>query len=62
MINALAPDGLIEGIEHPDYCFCLGLQWHPEFFISDADEAIFQHFIGAARTYHDTQNNRHTTR
>ena len=25
-----APDGVVEAIEHPDYPFVLGVQWHPE--------------------------------
>ena len=29
-INAIAPDGLIEGIESRNHSFVLGLQWHPE--------------------------------
>lgn len=45
--NATAPDGVIEGIEHPDYKFCLGVQWHPEFHITPADTAIFDAFIKA---------------
>jgi putative glutamine amidotransferase len=47
IINASAPDGVIEGIEHPDYKFCLGVQWHPEFHITPADTAIFDAFIQA---------------
>ncbi|MCD6035104.1 MAG: gamma-glutamyl-gamma-aminobutyrate hydrolase family protein [Rickettsiales bacterium] len=35
VVNAVAPDGIIEGIELPDYKFALGLQWHPEFFYED---------------------------
>ena len=31
IINATAPDGVIEGIEAPAYRFCIGVQWHPEF-------------------------------
>ena len=31
VINATAPDGVIEGIEAPQYRFCIGVQWHPEF-------------------------------
>lgn len=27
---ALAADGIIEGVEHRDLSFCLGVQWHPE--------------------------------
>ena len=47
-INAVAPDGMIEGIEAPDRRFCLGVQWHPEFAVSAGDEAIFDAFIAAA--------------
>ena len=27
---ALAPDGVIEAVEHRDLAFCVGVQWHPE--------------------------------
>jgi len=47
-VNALAPDGIIEGIENPHHRFCLGVQWHPEFHISDVDKAVFTGFIAAA--------------
>jgi len=47
LIDAVAPDGVIEGIEDPRYKFCLGVQWHPEFFISDGDRKIFQAFVDA---------------
>ena len=29
-LNALAPDGVIEGIEKSGAKFCVGVQWHPE--------------------------------
>ena len=48
-VNATAPDGVIEGIEAPAYRFCLGVQWHPEFHISDGDRRIFDAFLAAAR-------------
>jgi putative glutamine amidotransferase len=48
-INALAPDGVIEGIEAPGHRFCLGVQWHPEFLIDPGDARIFSAFIEAAR-------------
>lgn len=51
VINARAPDGVIEGIEHPDYAFCLGVQWHPEFSVTDADDRILTRFIAAAKNY-----------
>jgi putative glutamine amidotransferase len=48
VINAMAPDGVIEGIELPGKRFCLGVQWHPEFSIDPGDKRIFNAFIDAA--------------
>jgi len=48
VINALASDGVIEGIEAPQYRFCIGVQWHPEFHISEGDAKIFRAFLDAA--------------
>jgi putative glutamine amidotransferase len=45
IIDALAEDGVVEGIEDPRHRFCLGVQWHPEFEISEADRRIFRAFI-----------------
>jgi len=47
LINASAPDGVVEGIEAPGYRFCIGVQWHPEFSIDPADTKIFHAFIDA---------------
>ncbi len=49
VVDAVAPDGVIEGIEAPAHRFCLGVQWHPEFAIDPGDSAIFRAFIDAAR-------------
>jgi len=49
VVSARAPDGVVEAIEHPGHRFCLGVQWHPEFGISPADDALFAAFIAAAR-------------
>ena len=48
VVNARAPDGVIEGNEAPAHRFCLGVQWHPEFRITPADAAIFDAFVAAA--------------
>lgn len=48
IINARAPDGVIEGIEIRGRRFCLGVQWHPEFSIDPGDARIFKAFIKAA--------------
>lgn len=47
IVNATAPDGVIEGIELPSHPFCLGVQWHPEYHVTGADTKIFEAFIGA---------------
>lgn len=47
VVDALAPDGVIEGIEDPRRRFCLGVQWHPEFLIGPGDRRIFEAFIAA---------------
>ena len=47
VISGKAPDGVIEAIEVPEKRFCLGVQWHPEYSISVADDAIFQALITA---------------
>lgn len=49
-VSARAPDGIVEAIELPDRRFAVGVQWHPEFFLSDGDPnfALFQHLIAEA--------------
>ena len=47
-VNAMAPDGIIEGIEDGRFRFCLGVQWHPEFLIDPGDTSVFQALVGAA--------------
>ena len=49
VVNARAPDGVIEGIEAPAHRFCLGVQWHPEYRIDQGDGKIFAALIEAAR-------------
>ena len=49
IINALASDGIIEGIELDNHKFFFGIQWHPEFLISNNDKKIFKAFIKACR-------------
>ncbi len=48
VVNATAPDGVVEGVEDARHRFCLGLQWHPEFLIDPGDARIFAAFIAAA--------------
>lgn len=48
IVNATTSDGVIEGIEDASYRFCLGVQWHPEFFIDPGDRRIFDALTAAA--------------
>jgi putative glutamine amidotransferase len=49
VVNAKAPDGVIEGIEAPGLNFCIGVEWHPEFELSDGDERLMAAFVDACR-------------
>ncbi len=49
VVNATAPDGVIEGIESRAHRFALGVQWHPEYGVDPADERILAAFVDAAR-------------
>ena len=47
IINAISSDGVIEGIEDPKKKFCIGVQWHPEFFINHGDKKLIKYFINS---------------
>lgn len=51
-VTALAPDGVVEGLEDPKHPFYVGVQWHPE-DMKDEDSAgaLFGAFIEAAREF-----------
>jgi putative glutamine amidotransferase len=49
VVDATAPDGVIEGIEDPRRRFCIGVQWHPEYGLSKGDKRLFAAFIAACR-------------
>ena len=52
VVNAVAPDGVIEGIEIAGRRFALGVQWHPEFFLDPGGPhfALFRALVDAAGT------------
>jgi len=47
VVNAVAPDGVIEGVEDPAQKFCIGVQWHPEYFVHPGDKALYAAFLEA---------------
>lgn len=49
--NALASDGIIEGIEKPGAKFCVGVQWHPESMMETEEHSkvLFRGFVEACR-------------
>lgn len=51
VINARASDGIIEGVEALNQTFCIGVQWHPEFWITNADKRLFSAFIKASQQF-----------
>ena len=57
LVTAVAPDGLIEAVEHPneDY-FMVAVQWHPEALYAGDDSArrLFAEFIDAAVAFRDS--------
>ena len=49
IISAISTeDSIIEAIELPEYSFALGLEWHPEFEVSESDTLILKKFIEAS--------------
>lgn len=55
IVSAVATDGVIEAVESTTHPFLLGVEWHPEYFTTDEDKQIFNHFIEAANKYATTR-------
>lgn len=45
--TAVAPDGVIEGVEMPDHPFFVGVQWHPEKLVQRPVNAAHKHLFEA---------------
>ena len=45
IVDAKAPDGIIEAFHHISHYYCVGIQWHPEFLITDFDERVIKDFV-----------------
>ena len=48
--NAIAEDGVLEGVEHPTAKFILGTQWHPEGLHDENSERLIAAFVNALRS------------
>jgi putative glutamine amidotransferase len=56
VVNAVAPDGVVEGIEASEQPFCIGVQWHPENFVGTGEfRSLFRGLVDAAREFHKQQ-------
>jgi putative glutamine amidotransferase len=50
--EALAPDGLVEGVELPGHPFGLAVQWHPEWLQEHPEmRSLFRAFVAASQTH-----------
>jgi len=52
-VSAAAPDGVIEGIEAAELIFCIGVQWHPEYLLTEVDHRLLCAFVAAATIRQD---------
>lgn len=55
VVSAVAPDGIIECIEHQILPFCLGVEWHPEYCNNENDVKVLQAFVKAAASFHTSR-------
>ena len=45
MVSGYASDGIIESVEHIKHRWCIGVQWHPEFLITNEDKNLINNFV-----------------
>jgi putative glutamine amidotransferase len=58
VVNAVADDGIVEGIESAAHSFVIGLQWHPEVSPHQiAQRRIFSAFVAECRDKSKTKRN-----
>jgi len=57
LASAVAPDGLVEGIESTDGFYLVAVQWHPEVLVDNCPrtQRLFESFIEAASDFRDQQ-------
>jgi putative glutamine amidotransferase len=53
VVNAIAPDGVIEGVESIRHTFVLGVQWHPEVLVRRRlpQRRLFSSFLGRCQVF-----------
>ncbi|RME84497.1 MAG: gamma-glutamyl-gamma-aminobutyrate hydrolase family protein [Caldilineae bacterium] len=53
LATAIAPDGVIEAVEHVTHPWLLGVQWHPErlYELGEEHRRLFETFVDAADHY-----------
>jgi putative glutamine amidotransferase len=52
VVTAVAPDGIVEGLELRGVPFCVAVQWHPESLAHlGPHHALFEAFVAAARQW-----------
>ena len=53
VVEAVAPDGIIEAISHPASPFAVAVEWHPEWRAAEntVSRKLFEEFGAAVRTY-----------
>lgn len=47
IVSSFADDDIVESIEHIIHRWCIGIQWHPEFLITEDDKKIIKNFVNA---------------
>ena len=45
LVNAIADDGIIEGVEYPGKKFIVGVQWHPEYLTDQYTQILIDNFM-----------------
>ena len=50
VVSAVAPDGIVEGLEIADHSFCIAVQWHPEVSaaVDETQQRLFDGLVNAA--------------
>ncbi len=50
-VVGISDDGIIEAIENQNHPFCIGVEWHPEYYSSSSDEKLFNEFVNKSQQF-----------